>query len=148
VQEQLRGIGLTLDIVSLDMGALLKLFGEANYDTIYYGAPFSSIDPTVNADLWLSSGAFHFWNPGQASPATAWEKEIDDLMLQVSTSTDMNTRVAAFRKVQTIFNTHEPMVYFAAPKVTIAMSSRVTGASPVAIQPQVMWKPETLAVKK
>ncbi len=148
VQEQLRAIGLTLDIVSLDMGALLKLFGEANYDTIYFSAPSSSIDPTVNADLWLSSGAFHFWNPSQASPATAWEKEIDGLMQQVSTSTDMNTRVQAFRKVQEIFNTHEPMVYFAAPKLTIAMSSRVTGASPAALHPQVLWKPETLAVKK
>lgn len=148
VQEQLRAIGFTLDIVSLDMTALLKLFGEGTYDTIYYTPSASSIDPTVNADLWLSSGAFHFWNPQQKTPATAWEKEIDDLMLKLSTTTDMAVRVQAFRKVQEIFNTHEPMVFFAAPKVTIAMSARVSGAAPVARQPQVMWKPETLAVKK
>jgi len=148
VQEQLRAIGLTLDIVSLDMDALLKLFGEATYDTIYFRTSASSIDPTVNADLWLSSGAFHFWNPQQKTPGTAWEKEIDDLMLKMSTTTDMAVRVQAFRRVQEIFNTHEPMIFFAAPKVTIAMSARVTGASPVARQPQVMWKPETLAVKK
>jgi len=148
VQEQLRAIGLTLDVVMLDMSALLDLFEKGAYDTIYYYAPFSSTDPTLNADLWLSSGAFHFWNPKQAKPATAWEKEIDDLMEQLSTTTDMSSRVQKFRQVQELFDAHEPMVYFAAPKITIAMSARVTGASPAALQPQVLWKPETLAVKK
>jgi hypothetical protein len=48
--------------------------------------------------------------------------------------------------VQEIYNAHEPMVFFAAPKVTIAMSARVTGAAPTTLQPQVLWKPETLGV--
>jgi peptide/nickel transport system substrate-binding protein len=148
VQEQLRAIGFTLDVVTLDMGALLDLWGKGAYDTIYYGAPFSSTDPTLNADLWLSSGSFHFWNPQQVKPATAWEKEIDALMEQLSTTTNEADRVQTFRKVQAIFGEHEPMVFFAAPKVTIAMSARVTGASPAVLQPQVLWKPETLAVKK
>lgn len=146
VQEQLRAIGLTLDVVALERDALLSQFGKGEYDTIYYGAPFSSVDPTVNADLWLSSGAFHFWNPQQSQPATPWEKEIDDLMHQVASTTDMNARVQAFRKVQEVFNAHEPMIFFAAPTVTIAMSGRVTGASPATLQPQVLWKPETLGV--
>lgn len=148
VQEQLRAIGLTLDIVTLDMGALIDLWTKGTYDTIYYGAPISATDPTVNADGWLSSGAFHFWNPSQAKPTTTWEKEIDDLMGQMASTTDVNARVQAFRKVQEIINAHEPMVFFAAAKVTIAMSARVTGASPATLQPQVLWKPETLAVKK
>jgi peptide/nickel transport system substrate-binding protein len=148
VQEQLRGIGLTLDVVALERNALLEQFGKGAYDTIYYGAPISGTDPTVNADFWLSSGAFHFWNPQQTSPATAWEKEMNDLMAQVSSTTDMKARVQTFRKVQEVLNAHEPMVFFAAPKVTIAMSARVTGASPATLQPQVLWKPETLAVKK
>lgn len=146
VQEQLRAIGLTLDVVSLDMNALLAEFGKATYDTIYYGAPVSATDPTVNTDFWLSTGSFHFWDPEQTKPATTWEKEIDDLMQQVSTTTDMKVRVDTFRKVQAIYNAHEPMVFFVAPKVTIAMSARVTGAAPVTLQPMVLWKPEMLGV--
>lgn len=148
VQEQLRAIGLTLDVVALERDALLAQFGRGEYDTIYYGAPISATDPTVNADFWLSSGAFHLWNPQQENPATPWEKEIDDLMHKVATTTDMHTRVQSFRKIQAVFNAHEPMVFFAAPTVTIAMSARVAGAAPAALQPQVLWKPETLAVKK
>lgn len=148
VQEQLRAIGLTLDIVALERDALLAQFGKGEYDTIYYGAPISATDPTVNADFWLSSGFFHFWNPQQEKPSTSWEQEIDRLMQTVSATTDMNLRVQTFRNVQEIFDAHEPMVFFAAPKVTIAMSARVTGASPAVLQPQVLWKPETLAVKK
>lgn len=146
VQEQLRAIGLTIDIVSLEFGALIAQFGSNDYDTIYYGAPFSSVDPTVNADLWLSSGAFHFWHRSQTSPATPWEAEIDTLMQKVASTTVTRDRVAAFRQVQEIFNAHEPMVFFAAPKVIIAMGARVTGASPVALQPQVLWKADTIAV--
>jgi peptide/nickel transport system substrate-binding protein len=146
VQEQLRAIGFTLDIVSLEWGALLEQLEKADYDAIYYGAPISSVDPTLNADFWLSSGAFHFWNRSQATPSTPWEKAIDDLMAQVASTTDMRERVRHFRQVQEIFDAHEPMVFFAAPKVTIAMSARVTGASPATLQPQVLWKPETLAV--
>jgi hypothetical protein len=38
------------------------------------------------------------------------------------------------------------MIFFAAPKVTVAMSARVTGAVPVVLKPQILWKPETLGV--
>jgi ABC-type transport system substrate-binding protein len=59
---------------------------------------------------------------------------------------DPAKRVALFADVQRVFAEHEPMVFFAAPKVTVAMSARVTGAMPAVVKPQILWKPETLAV--
>ena len=146
VQEQLGRIGLGVDIVALERGELIRRIVGGDYEAAYYGAPVLSLDPANNSDLWLSSGNFHFWNPGQTSPATPWEKQIDDLMHAQSESMDMARRVALFADVQRVFAEHEPMVFFAAPKVTVAMSARVTGAEPAVVQPQVLWKPETLAV--
>ena len=146
VQEQLGKIGLGIDIVALERDPMLKQFFSGAYDAMYYGAPVNSIDPAINSDLWLSSGAFHFWNPGQTTPATAWEKQIDELMRTQSTSMDSAKRIEIFAEVQRIFAEHEPMVFFAAPKVTVAMSARVTGAVPAVVQPQILWKPETLGV--
>lgn len=146
VQEQLGKIGLGIDIVALERDPMLKQFFSGDYDAMYYGAPVNSIDPAINSDLWLSSGAFHFWNPGQTTPATPWEQQIDELMRAQSTTIDTAKRIEIFAEVQRVFAEHEPMVFFAAPKVTVAMSARVAGAVPAVLQPQVLWKPETLAV--
>lgn len=146
VQEQLAAIGLSLDIVALEKNALLEQFGSGDYDAMYYGAPVNSLDPANNSDLWLSSGGFHFWNPGQEKPATPWEQQIDELTRAHATTADSAKRVEIFAEVQRIFAEHEPMLFFAAAKVTVAMSARVTGAVPVVSQPQILWKPETLAV--
>lgn len=146
VQEQLGQIGLGVDIVAQERDPMLTQFFAKNYDAMYYGAPVSSTDPANNSDLWLSSGSFHYWNPGQDKPATPWEKQIDDLMREQATTMDMPKRVSLFAEVQRIFAEHEPMIFFAAPKVTVALSARVTGAVPAVLQPQILWKPETLGV--
>lgn len=146
VQEQLARIGLGLDIVALERNPMLGQWDAGDYEAMYYGAPVSSIDPSNNSDLWLSSGGFHFWAPNQPRPATAWEAQIDQLMGLLATTMDPAKRVAQFADVQRIFAEHEPIIYFAAPKVTIGMSARVTGAVPAVVQPQVLWRPETLGV--
>lgn len=146
VQEQLAQIGLGLDIVALERGELISRIVGGDYEAAYYGAPVNSIDPAINSDMWLSSGGFHFWNPAQTTPATPWERQIDELMHTQSTTMDMAKRVEIFADVQRVFAEHEPIIYFAAPKVTVAMSARVTGAVPAVVQPQILWKPETLAV--
>ena len=35
-------------------------------------------DPNPDMAVWLSSGGNHLWNPGQKTPATPWEAEIDE----------------------------------------------------------------------
>lgn len=146
LQEQLQGIGLGLDIEALDKDPMFKKFFAGDYDAMFYTAPVLSLDPANNSDLWLSSGAFHFWNPGQSTPATPWEKQIDELMREQATTMDLPKRQALFADVQRVFLEHEPMIFFAYPKVTLAMSARVTGAVPTVMQPQILWKPETLGV--
>nr|MBP8273284.1 ABC transporter substrate-binding protein [Acidobacteriota bacterium] len=146
VQEQLRDVGLGLDIVTLEKGELIKRIIGGDYEAACFGADVLSTDPAINSDLWLSSGSFHFWNPGQETPATPWEKQIDDLMRTQATTMEMGKRIEIFAEVQRIFAEHEPMIHFAAPKVTVAMSARVTGAVPSVVKPQILWKPETLAV--
>jgi peptide/nickel transport system substrate-binding protein len=146
VQEQLAQIGLGLDIVALEGGELINRIVGGDYEAAYYGAPVNSIDPAINSDMWLSSGGFHLWNPAQERPATPWEQQIDVLMRTQATTMDKAKRVEIFADVQRVFAEHEPIIYFAAPKVTVAMSARVTGAVPAVVQPQILWKPETLAV--
>jgi peptide/nickel transport system substrate-binding protein len=144
LQEQLRRIGLTVDVVALELGAMIAQWGEQNYDTMLFYAPSSSFEPAL--DFWLSSGAFHFWNANQPSPATEWEAAIDDLIRRQSATLDAAERRRLFAEAQRTLAEHLPILYFTAPEITIAMSARVRGATPSVLQPPVLWNAEVLSL--
>jgi peptide/nickel transport system substrate-binding protein len=68
MQSQLRRLGILVDSVGLDAGAIVQRWASGEYDAIYFGVEATSYDPDNNLDFWLSSGSFHVWNPGQSSP--------------------------------------------------------------------------------
>ena len=146
LQEQLRRLGIAVDVVGMDLGSIGKRWMTGEYDSIFHGFQVSATDPAMTLDFWLSSGSSHFWNPGQAGPATPWEARIDDLMRKQSSSTDMAERQRLFVEVQRVFADHVPALYFVAPKVTIALSPRVLNAAPAPQVPQLLWSADTLAV--
>ena len=146
LQEQLRQVGLTVDLVAIDTGALFKRYAERDFDSVYYGVQTSATDPGLNPSFWLSSGSFHFWNPNQKAPETEWEARIDELMQQQAATPDLPERQRLFAEVQRIFGEHMPAIYFVAPKVTLAVSTRVTNLQPVPQIPQLLWNAESLAV--
>jgi len=145
LQEQLRTLGISLDVVGLDLGSIGKRWFGGDYDSIFHGFQASATDPAMNLDFWLSSGNSHFWNPGQATPATPWEARIDDLMRQQVQTQDQAERQRLFVEVQRVFGEHVPALYFVVPKVTIALSPRVVNPTPVPQIPQLLWSADTLA---
>jgi peptide/nickel transport system substrate-binding protein len=145
LQEQLRQLGIAVDIVALDPGGIFQRWKAGDYDAIYFALQASSTDPAQNADFWLSAGAYHFWNPSQSSPATPWERRIDELMREQATAADLPRRQRAFAEVQRILGDELPSIYFVAPRVTIATSRRVSNATPAPQIPQLLWSADTLA---
>lgn len=144
LQQDLGDLGIQVDIVALEPGALFDRYSRADYDAMYFGMLASDTDPAVNLDFWLSSGAFHVWHPGQDTPSTEWERRIDNLMLRQVATVDHAERRRLFDEVQTIFASELPAIYFVAPRVFVAMSSRVANATPVVLRPQVLWDAERL----
>lgn len=144
IQEDLRRIGLAVDVVPLETGALIARIGSGDYDAVLFGLQASSPDPAVNLDFWMPSGAFHFWNPAQPAPASEWEGRIASLMDRVVRSPDQDERHRAFHDVQRVFAAELPAIYFAAPRVVVATSARLTGVKPAVLIPHVLWMPEAL----
>ena len=105
-------------------------------------------DPGTNPDFWFSSGSFHLWNMSQPKPATDWERRIDELMAQQIGSADYAERKRLFDEVQQILYEHQPVVYFAAQKWYVAVSSRLVNVAPALYQPlPVLWAADTIAVR-
>jgi peptide/nickel transport system substrate-binding protein len=147
LQERLRQLGIGVDIVALDPRGLFERWNAGDYETLYYGVQASFTDPALNPDFWFSAGAYHFWNPQQKTPATAWERRIDDLMHEQMTNPDLATRKRAFAETQRILADELPSIYFVAPRVTLVTSAKVVNPTPAPQIPQLLWAADSLAAR-
>lgn len=146
IKEDLRKVGLTVDLAPLEANSMRGLWRDKKYDAILYAVEFDAFDPARNMEFWLSSGSFHFWRPGQKAPATPWEAHIDDVMTRESMLLDPARRHELVADAQRVLAEHAPVLYFVAPHVTVATSARVGGVSASVLTPSVLWNAEGLFV--
>ncbi|MEP6592310.1 MAG: hypothetical protein ABJC51_01390, partial [Acidobacteriota bacterium] len=83
--------------------------------------------------------------PRQPSPATDWEKRIDELFLQQAQSQTLSERQQLMTEAQAILVEELPAIYFVAPEVTIVTSTRVRNPQAAPQIPQLLWSADTLA---
>lgn len=146
IRDELKKVGLEVDVVALDATALFERWGTGMYEAIYFNVSMSDTDPAITPDFWFSSGSQHLWNVSQKTPATDWERRIDELMTRQSAALNETERKRLFDQVQKVFAEHLPVVYFVAPRVYVAASSRVINLTPAVSRPQLLWSPDTVAV--
>jgi peptide/nickel transport system substrate-binding protein len=146
LKEHVARIGVALDIVFLDGPSMQSRIMTCDYDALYMRVLTTDLDPAGNLDFWLSSGSAHFWNPDQRAPATAWERQIDALMLDQASSLDPEQRRQLFDQAQRVFAENLPALYFAAPRLHTAHSARVTGIRPSVLRPPILWNADEIGV--
>jgi peptide/nickel transport system substrate-binding protein len=146
VKESLAAIGVDLQIVPLEPGALIERMLAGRFEGIYFNYSVTDTDPAMQRDFWSSTGSAHMWHLGQKAASTKWEDEIDLLMTRQAAATDPAERVRLFRLVQRLFADEVPVLYFAAPRLYVGVSQRVRNTTPAVIRPQLLWSADTLAV--
>jgi peptide/nickel transport system substrate-binding protein len=146
IKESLERIGVAVDIVPLETGALIERMLSGNFDAIFFNYLSTDTDPAMQRDFWLSSGSAHIWNIGQKTPATDWERQIDDLMSRQAGAIDPAERRQLFRDAQRIFSEQLPAIYFAAPRLYIGVNPRLRNLTPAITRPPLLWSADTLAV--
>jgi peptide/nickel transport system substrate-binding protein len=147
LRDALRPAGVAVDVVPLEQGALIQRLVKGQFESIFFFFSQTNLDPSMNLDFWLSSGSAHAWNIGQSKPATDWEKEIDDLMRQVTSQPDPAERRRLFEQVQKIFAENLPVITFVAPRLHMGVSSRLGGLEPAILRPQLLWNVDRITVK-
>lgn len=147
LRDSLKAAGIAVDVVPLEQGSVVQRMFKGEFDSIMFFFAATSLDPAMNPDFWMSSGAAHIWNIGQKVPATAWEKEIDDLMRQMTAQVDRAERKRLFDQVQMIFAENLPAIYFVAPRLHHAVSGRVGNLEPALNRPQLLWNVEKISVQ-
>jgi peptide/nickel transport system substrate-binding protein len=148
IRDELAKVGLVLNVASLDMGAVIDRIERGDYEAVYFRVLTTDLDPALNMEYWLSSGTAHLWNSSQKTPATDWERQMDDLMHKQAAALDQRARKALFDQAQRIFAEQVPVLHFAAPRILVAMSTRVENATPALMRPAViLWNPDQLSVR-
>jgi ABC-type transport system substrate-binding protein len=148
IRDELKKIGLTVDVAGMEGNALVNRLGSAQgYEAALFQLQITDIDPATQTPLWLTPGQFHVWNLNSKTPA-AWEKQIDELMARQVSTMDEAERKRIFVEVQKIFAEHQPIVYFAAPKIFVAASARTMNLTPAVLRPQLLWSADTIGIRR
>jgi len=145
IQDDLKKIGMRVSVAPLDFPSLIGRIAKTyDYDACLLGLVMTDLDPIAQSQVWLSSGPQHQWNPGQSTPQTPWEAEIDRSMRLLAVEASPAARKRAFDRVQEIVVEQAPFIYLVNRHALVAVSQEVRGVQPVVLRPQTLWNVERL----
>jgi len=148
IQQDLAALGMQVTVVTLDFPALIeRLMHTQDYEACLLG--IENVDPEPNAmmNIWLSSSPNHQWDPGERTPATPWEAEIDQLMHRQAASATDAERKKAIDRVQQIVADQQPFIYLVYPNALVAFSPRLQGVQPAVLAPRLTWNIDQLRMQ-
>jgi peptide/nickel transport system substrate-binding protein len=147
IQQDLSKIGIKVNIVTFDYASVVERVARTfNYEAAILGFLNDDLDPNTQMSVWPSSAAQHAWYPGEKSPVTPWEAEIDKLMQQQASTTNTRVRKAAWDKVQQIAWDEEPIIYVVTKNSLAGVSPMVRNVAPAIMRPQTYWNIEYLSL--
>jgi peptide/nickel transport system substrate-binding protein len=145
IQEDLRPLGVTVQVVPLENRAVLdRVLRSHDYDAALMALASGDVDPTSEMNLWLSSGATHLWHLGQSQPATAWEKEIDELMRRQLVTLDSRERKRCYDRVQELVAENLPLIPLVSPDVLVGAREGLGNFRPAILDHNVLWNADEL----
>jgi peptide/nickel transport system substrate-binding protein len=148
IQADLNRIGIRVNIVTLDFGALVERISKTSqYEACLLGFTNMAEDPIDQMNVWLSSGPQHAWRPSQESPSTQWEARIDRLVLAQASEPSRDLRRKAFNEVQRILMEQEPVIYLVNPDSLSAIAPSLRGLRSSALFPQTLSNVESLSLQ-
>ncbi len=145
IQDDLKQIGMRVTLVPLEFRSLLDLVQRTHrYEACVLSLASADADPNPDMPVWLSSGGSHLWNPGQKTPATPWEAEIDRLMRRQIVTRDYTERKRLFDRVQEIAVEYQPLVALVSPNLLVGAKKNLGNFRPATLESYTLWNVEQL----
>ena len=111
IRYDLEQLGMKVNFLILEFNTLVsKLNATFEWDAIMLGLT-GGIEPHFGKNVWNSSGQLHLWYPRQESPATEWEKRIDELFFLGVQELDEGRRRVYYDEFQEIIAEKLPVIY-------------------------------------
>jgi len=148
IQDDLSHLGMQVHVVPLEFRALIdRVFQSFDYEAAVMGLGGGDADPNPEMNVWLSSGTSHLWHLNETAPATAWEREVDELMQQQMITLDYAKRKKLYDRVQELISQQLPFIFLATPNVPAAANPRVGNFHPAVLEPNTLWNADELYIR-
>ncbi len=130
VRAMLAPLGIRVRVVPLQFNMLSTLvLASHQWEMLLFGLT-GTLDPHGNATVWRSTGFLHLWDPGEKTPSTPWQAEVDHLFDQGETEMDPVRRKAIYDRWQEIATREVPMVDLVSPDAITAVRKTLSGIAP------------------
>ena len=113
--ENMRAIGIEVNLKFLDFATIVsKIDNTFDYEAAMIGFTGGG-DPSGGKAIYRSDGFLHLWNPRQKTPATNWEKRVDEIMDLQEIELNPEKRQKLIFDMQEIFAKELPLLYLTTP---------------------------------
>jgi peptide/nickel transport system substrate-binding protein len=148
LQDDLSHLGMQVHVVPLDFRAMIdRVFQSFNYEAAIMGLGGGDADPNPEMNVWLSSGSTHLWRMNEAQPATAWEREIDQLMNEQMVTLDYRKRKKLYDRVQQIISEQLPFIFLATPNILAGAKAEVGNFQPALLDHYTLWNVDQIYLR-
>ena len=120
----MKAIGIEVNLKFMDFGTMIsKIDNTFEYEAALMGFTGGG-DPSGGKAIYRSDGFLHVWNPRQSSPATDWEKRIDNIMDMQEVEMNPEARRKLIFEMQNIFAEQLPLLYLITPMSYSGISNK------------------------
>ncbi|MCL5277377.1 MAG: ABC transporter substrate-binding protein [Deltaproteobacteria bacterium] len=145
VLSDLTKLGMKVNYKPLDFNTLVeKLTSNFDWDCVLI-ALTGGYEPHDGANVLLSSGMLHLWDPAEKVPATPWEAYTDRLMTKGAEEYDIEKRAIYYKKVQKILHDELPLIPIVRQDDFVAYTDRLEGYRPTVFG---NYRPEMMRLKR
>ncbi|MCI0414500.1 ABC transporter substrate-binding protein [bacterium] len=144
IVSDLAKLGITVHYSAVEFRSLVsKIISSYDYDSILLGKSHE-IDPADSMATWTSSSSGHFWWPNQQTPATSWEKRIDELMRLQNETFDQRERKKYYDEVQYLLSDQLPMIFTVNETIWVCAKEKIGNLKPSVSRHRTLWNAEEL----
>lgn len=148
LQDDLSQLGMQVHVVPLEFRAMIdRVFQSFDYEAAIMGLGGGDADPNPEMNVWLSNGSTHLWHMNESHPATAWEREIDQLMNEQMVTVDYQKRKKLYDRVQAIISEQLPFIFLATPNILAAAKADVGNFQPAVLDHYTLWNADQLYLR-
>lgn len=148
IEQSLKEIGLDARLQTVDFNTLVTAIADSfDYQACLLGLTGSD-NPLSGLNVYKSSGRTHPWYPGQETPATEFEAQVDQLLEDFLATPDEDGQVKIWHEIQRLYGENQPMSWTVNAKVYIPVRNKFGNLKPIVMRPRVLWNVEELFIKE